>query len=219
MKPIDKIWSVGAREPDEAFIAQAAAMIRRGGLVVFPTRGLYGLGADAFNADAVGRIFDLKGRSADKALLVLIEDVRALTRVAKAPSAMATYLMRHFWPGQVTFVVPARTDLPVGLNAGSGYIGVRWVGHPVAAALIRAVGNPLTGTSANISGTKGCAAVDDLDSNILARVDGVLDAGPLAGGHGSTVVDVTSAAPVVLREGAVAASEIMSCFQRYTVAG
>jgi L-threonylcarbamoyladenylate synthase len=208
LKPIAKIVPVRAAQPDAAAIARAAQIIRRGGVVVFPTHGLYGLGADPFNAAAVDRIFAIKGRQAHKALLVLIADMHFLEQVAMPPGAEALELMHHFWPGRVTLVLHARKGLPAVVTGSGDKIGVRLVAHPVAAAMVRAVGAPVTGTSANISGSGGCSVVGDLDHKLLDGVDLVLDAGPLAGGSGSTVVDVTGRTPRILREGAVAAEEI-----------
>ncbi len=196
-------------------ISRAAEVIAAGGVVIFPTHGLYGLGADAFNPDAVGRIFRIKGRPPDKPLLVLISDPAELHRLAAATRPVTHYLMRCFWPGGVTFVVPARKDLVAELTGGSHRIGVRQTAHPVAMALVQAVGSPLTGTSANISGSGGCARVSDIDPALIEAVDLVLDCGTLAGGPGSTVVDVSDAAPVILRQGAVEGRQILSCFKRF----
>lgn len=207
-KPIAKIVSVSATRPDDAVIARAAQTIRGGGVVVFPTHGLYGLGADPFNTAAVERVFLIKGRQAQKALLVLIAETQTLERVAMPPSAMALDMMRRFWPGRVTFVLRARKELPPALTGSGDTIGVRLVAHPVAAALVRAVGTPVTGTSANLSGSGGCAAIKAMDAGLLDGVDLVLDAGELAGGPGSTVIDVTGPKPRVLREGVVPADEI-----------
>jgi L-threonylcarbamoyladenylate synthase len=163
----------------------------------------------------VQRLFQIKGRSVLNPVLVLIDRMAMLEQVALPVGAMAHALMHAFWPGQVTFVVRAVAGLPSGLTAGSGKIGVRWTAHPVASALVDAVGAPLTGTSANISGGAGCAAIAMLDPIVQMAADLVLDAGGLAGGPGSTVVDVTDGIPVILREGAVAAERIMACFERF----
>lgn len=208
-----KIWSVQTALPNETAIDQAAEMIRQGGIVVTPTRGLYGLCGEAFQPQTVQRIFRIKGRTVSKALLVLIDRMEWINRVARIPGEHALHLMQQFWPGKVTFVLPAQPELPLALTAGSAKVGVRWVAHPVAAALVRAVGAPLTGTSANISGAAGCASVQELDHSILAGVDGVLDAGPLAGGPGSTVVDLSGTHPIILREGVVAGNEILDRYR------
>ena len=214
-----KIWRIDPNRPDKRMIAKAADVICQGGVVVVPTRNLYGLCGNAFDADAVQHIFKIKGRPADKALLLLIDNRAALARVALSPNAMAMHLMHCFWPGGVTFLLFALPELPPALTSGSGKIGVRMVAHPVAKALVRAVGEPLTGTSANISGAGGCVSVDRMDAHLLDAVDGVLDAGPLAGGRGSTIVDVTGAFPEVIREGSVPAQRIMACFEAFEAEG
>jgi L-threonylcarbamoyladenylate synthase len=120
--------------------------------------------------------------------------------------------MEAFWPGRVTLVFDARDTLPDSLTAQSGKIGVRLPGHPVAAAMVRQVKGPLTGTSANLSGRPGCYRLPDLDPQIAGQVDLVLDAGTLQGGVGSTVVDVTGEPPRILREGQVTAGQILGSY-------
>jgi L-threonylcarbamoyladenylate synthase len=119
-----------------------------------------------------------------------------------------TRIIERFWPGKITIVFPAAESLPLGLTAGSGKIGIRLPGHPVARALVEAFAGPLTGTSANLSGRSGCRRIGQLPPELLQRIDLVLDAGPLKGGVGSTVVDVTGEVPVILREGEVTRAEI-----------
>ncbi len=215
LKPMADLWRIDPEQPDADIIAQAARIIKRGGVVVMPTSGLYGLGANAFNADAVQRIINIKGRPVNKAVLVLVNAFSDLDKVAQTPNKMAKHMMHHFWPGGVTFVVYAQPELPHVITGGGGKVGVRWVAHRVAAALIRTVGGVLTGTSANPSGAAGCASVARIDARLLGKVDGVLDAGQLSGGAGSTVVDVTGRAPKILREGIVAGHEIMNCFDAW----
>jgi len=199
-------------------MAEAADFVQQGQVVVFPTHGLYGLGADALNVRAVERVFALKGRDLNKPVLVLIDDIAMLDQVALALNDRIRYLMRQFWPGKVTFVVPARRGLPHGLTGGSGKIGVRQVAHPVARALVRSLGRPLTGTSANPAGAEGCAAISQLHGSIMEKVDLVLDAGTLAGGPGSTVVDASGERPMVLRRGAVGEDALMAAFEAYPAA-
>ncbi len=207
---------VAAAEPQAAAISAAAEVIRNGGVVIFPTRGgLYGLGADALNPEAVERILRIKGRDRANPILVLIDDPAMLNRVAQPVDAMIRYMMDRFWPGRVTFVVPAVTGLPEPLTGGSGKIGVRRTAHPVPAALIRSIGGPLTGTSANLSGVGGCAVVTQIDIAVRRQVDLILDAGPLSGGPGSSVVDITSTPPIILREGAVPGQEILAVFHQF----
>ncbi len=215
MKSIAKIVSINPHDPEPGAISQAAEAIAAGRVVIFPTRGLYGLGADAFNPDAVKRIFQIKGRPPNKPLLVLISDPADVHRLVSATRPATRHLMHCFWPGGVTLIMPAREELAAELTGGSKKIGVRQTAHPVARALVQAVGSPLTGTSANISGAGGCARVSDIDPALIEAVDLVLDCGALAGGPGSTVVDVSAAAPVILRQGAVEGRQILRCFKRF----
>ena len=191
-------------------IQEAAALIRKGGVMAFPTRCLYGLGADAFNPDAVNRIFEIKQRPAKNPILILIDDPNRLKSLVTHISEAAKAISKRFWPGRVTLVFNASAKVPGTLTAGTGKIGIRLAGHPVAAALVRAVQGPITGTSANVSGFPGCHQIEDLHPTVAEQLDFILDAGPLKGGQGSTVVDVCGDIPRVLREGAVSKRDIMS---------
>jgi len=192
-------------------IERAATLIKEGGVVVFPAKCLYGLAADAFNPQAVSRIFKVKQRPPSNPILVLISDVSWLGQLVTRIPRTAQAIMEHFWPGDVTLVFEAGPDLPGVLTAATGKIGVRLPQHPVARALVKAAGIPVTGTSANISGENGCRRVDELDSRVFKGVDMVLDAGTLKGGKGSTVVDVTLFPPKVLRQGEIGEAEILQC--------
>ncbi len=182
---------------------QAARAISSGGLVVFPTRCLYGLAVDAFNVDAVQEVFRAKGRSPDNPVLILIRHPDDLGELVTAVPDTAVRLMKKIWPGGLTLVLPASRAVPTALTADSGKIGIRLPVHPVARALVAAVGRPITGTSANVSGQPGCSRIDSLAGEIYDAADLIIDAGRLAGGVGSTVVDVTREEPVILRRGAI----------------
>jgi len=203
------IRKINPEEPEPQIIAEAAAVIKKGGVVVFPTRCLYGLGADAMNPDAVERIFEIKKRPDNNPIPVLIDSREQLEVLVKKIPPAAAALMDAFWPGRMTLVFKARNSLPARLTAGTGKIGVRLAGHPAAAEIVRHVKGPVTGTSANLSGRPGCIRLPDLDVQIAGQVDMVLDAGRLQGGVGSTVVDVTEEPPRILREGAVTANQIL----------
>lgn len=193
---------------DPAPIQLAAEKIRNGGVVVCPTSGLYGLAADPFQPAAVARVFAIKARPAHMPLLVLIDTREAIRRLATQVPAAAEALMARFWPGGLTLLMPARPDLPGALTGGGSKIGIRQAAHPVARALAKAAGGAITGTSANPSGQPGCSDIKRLDPEVAAQVDLILDAGPLAGGPGSTVVDGTTNPPQVLREGALALADL-----------
>ncbi len=202
------IRTIDHLHPQSELINEAADIIRCGGVVGFPTRCLYGLGADALNAEAVDRVFELKQRPADNPILVLINHISQLQKLVKRIPALATDLVDQYWPGKITLVFEAAEKLPVNLTAGSGKIGIRMPGHAVARALVNAVQAPVTGTSANLSGNPGCHRLNDLEPQIARGLDLILDAGDLKGGKGSTVVDVSTNRLQIIREGAVSAQEL-----------
>lgn len=207
----NKIVKVDPICPNEAFMESAGLLIKKGGMVVFPAKCLYGLAVDAFNPEAVSRIFKVKQRPFTNPILVLIPDVSVLEQLVTEVSDIARALMARFWPGDITLVFEAGPNLPGVLTAATGKIGVRLPQHPVARALVRAAGVSVTGTSANISGANGCINADNLDPRLLQGVDMVLDAGALKGGQGSTVVDVTHSSPKILRRGEIHDAEILQC--------
>lgn len=208
MQTPSNIRRIDSDGSDAAAIAEAAGCVADGGIIVFPTRCLYGLGADALNPEAVGRVFALKNRPADNPLLVLVRDISEIDRFAKEIPPAARSIMVRFWPGSITLVFKAGPGLPGALTAGTGKIGIRIPGHPVAAALVKALGGPITGTSANLAGDPGADRIETLDPRMAAAVDLILDAGPLAGGAGSTIVDVTVDPPRVLREGVLPTAKL-----------
>ena len=194
---------VDASRPDPAVLEAAARVLKEGRLVAFPTETFYGLGAHALDAAAVAGIFRAKGRPGDKPLLVLVGSLAMVERVAREISDRARRLMAKYWPGPLTLVLPSRADLPAALTAGTGTIGVRLSGHPVARALVQAVGAPVTAPSANPHAGPAPRTADDVLAGLGSGVDLVLDGGPTPGGPPSTVLDLTAARPVLLRPGAV----------------
>ena len=209
-----KVYKINRKHPEPELIQPLCTVIKGGGIIAFPTRCLYGLGADAFNADAVDRVFKIKQRPTQKPILILIEQRIQLERLVSHPSSAAFCIMDHFWPGRVTLVFKAGDAVPRHLTAGTGKIGIRLTGHPVAAALIRSLGRPITGTSANLSGESGCRRLGDLKPQLTRQLDAALDAGLLKGGTGSTVVDVTGDIPRILREGEISATELLTVVKR-----
>ena len=209
---ISDIVSLDPHDYSSDLIASAVEILKHGGVIAFPTQGLYGLGADAFNSSAVERVFAIKRRSSDKPLLVLLPDREAVNDVAADIPVAGLKLMDLFWPGRVTIILKAHTGMPKNLVAGTGKIGVRVSGHPVTKNLVSLLGRPMTGTSANISGKPGCRRLEDFDRQLLKQLDFVIDAGPLAGGNGSTVVDVTGPSPVIIREGVISKQKILAAW-------
>jgi len=209
IRPIAPV-RIDPNRPDPALIQHAAQTIQSGGVIIFPTSGLYGLGADATNRDAVHRIFQIKRRVTKKPILVLIQNADQLDRWVTTLPEMARNLIDRHWPGGITLIFKARQHLPTNLTAGTEKIGIRVPAHPVARALVESVDFPVTATSANIADDPGCAAINDLPPSLIEDVDLILDAGTLSGGKGSTVVDVTAESLKILRSGTVPTEQIFS---------
>lgn len=193
---------------DPLAIHRALAILRAGGLVAFPTDTVYGLGAQAFNQTAVESIYLAKDRPLEKAIPILIADVVDLDKVADAVPALALRLAVRFWPGPLTLVVPKHASLPAAVSATST-VGVRIPDHGAARALLRAAG-PMAVSSANLSGQDNPRTVGEVIRQLNGRIPLVLAGGETRGGIPSTVVDVTGAEPVILREGPITFEQIKS---------
>jgi L-threonylcarbamoyladenylate synthase len=194
---------VDREHPDRNAIARAAACLRDGGLVAFPTETVYGLGANALNRTAVRRIFEAKGRPSNDPLIVHVAGIGDLPRLATEIPAHAVALAKRFWPGPLTLVLGRAASVPLEVTAGLETVAIRVPAHPVAQALLAAAGIPVAAPSANLfsrpSPTTAAHVLADLDG----RIDLVLDAGPTDVGVESTVVDLTGVSPTVLRPGVV----------------
>jgi L-threonylcarbamoyladenylate synthase len=197
------VVGVDSRAPAPAVLAAAVTTLRAGELVAFPTETFYGLGAAALAPAAVRRLVDVKGRPEDKPLLVLIDSIAMAERVVADLPPRARELMARHWPGALTLVLRARPDVPREVTAGSGTIGVRLSAHPLARALVSALGEPITAPSANPSGLAPPTTAAEVAAYFGDRVALVLDGGATPGGEPSTVVDVTRDPPRVVRAGAV----------------
>jgi L-threonylcarbamoyladenylate synthase len=208
---------VDAVQPEPAPIAAAAAVLRAGGLVAFPTETVYGLGAHALDADAVGRIFTAKGRPADDPIIVHVlgwAQVPPLVRPMDAGSAVdrvariAHRLATAFWPGPLTLVLPRSPRVPDAVTAGLDSVALRAPDHPVARALLAAADLPIAAPSANPFGRTSPTRAEHVRDELGARVDLILDGGPCPVGVESTIVDVRCDPPRILRPGGVSLEAI-----------
>jgi L-threonylcarbamoyladenylate synthase len=198
-----RILTVDPDRPDPAALGEAAVVLVAGGLVAFPTESFYGLGAAALSPPAVARVFAAKGRPESKPLLVLVGSaVDAEALCLEVPEGARALMARH-WPGPLTLVLRAAPAVPAAVTAGTGTVGLRVPGHPVALGLVRAAGRPVTAPSANPSGGSPPTTADQVRASLDGRVDLILDGGPTAGGAGSTIADCTVWPPRVLRQGPV----------------
>ncbi len=194
---------------DAASIARAAAVLREGGLVAFPTETVYGLGADATSAWAVARIYDAKGRPSFNPLIAHVVDIGAAQREARLSDA-AIRLAEGFWPGPLTIVAPAAAEGSVCelARAGLPSVALRIPDHPVARALLAAFGKPIAAPSANRSGHVSPVTAAHVAQDLSGRVDMILDGGRTTAGLESTIVSFCETAPVLLRPGAIAREKI-----------
>ncbi|MCX7669187.1 MAG: L-threonylcarbamoyladenylate synthase [Anaerolineae bacterium] len=193
--------SVRSCDPEPEIIARAAAIVRGGGLVAFPTETVYGLGADALNAAAVARIFAAKGRPVYDPLIVHIASPAELGRVARDVPETARRLAERFWPGPLTLVLPRAAAVPTIVTAGLDTVAVRCPDHPVARALIAAGGTPIAAPSANRFGRTSPTTAQHVLDDLNGRIELILDAGPTPIGVESTVLDLTGPTPTILRPG------------------
>ena len=185
-------------------LAQAGALIRSGDLVAFPTETVYGLGANALDADAVKRIFEAKGRPGDNPLIVHISAVEQLgPLISVEPSPMARALMDACWPGPMTLIFPKSMIVPPAVTAGLDTVAVRFPAHPAARALIDAARRPVAAPSANRSGRPSPTTAAHVLADMDGRIPMILDGGPCAVGLESTVIDMTGDVPRILRPGGV----------------
>lgn len=203
---------IGDAETVGAAIGIALETLRGGGVVAIPTDTLYGLAADALSADAVERVYQIKGRPADLPLPVLAAGWEQAGQVADlsnpAIDALAGRLAARFWPGALTLVLPAVSGLPPRLTAGRDSIAVRMPDHAVPLALCRGLGRPITGTSANASGAPNIVDAAELRECLGGLVDGMITVGTLPQGASSTIVAVGATGLRLLREGVLPYAEI-----------
>lgn len=195
-------------------LTAAAQLLRAGELVAFPTDTVYGVGALAWDAAAVRKLYTAKLRRLDKAIPILLADGADLALIARAVSPAARRLAEHFWPGPLTLVVPKADRVPPEVTAGGDTVAVRVPDHPLARALIRAAGAPLATTSANLSGGASPVTAEEVAAQLTGRIAMILDGGRCPGGVASTVVDVTGAEPVILRPGPISRQQIMNILQQ-----
>jgi L-threonylcarbamoyladenylate synthase len=201
---------VDPQAPQRDAIQEAAKWIRNGGLVALPTDTLYGLAADPFRADAVGRLCAAKGRPADQALPLIAADTAQIAAHLGRLPPVGERLAEKYWPGPLTLLIAAPPALAAAVSAGTGRVGVRVPAHEIARAICRGVGKPVTATSANRSGQPATADPAEVERTLGAMVDLLIDTGLAPGGAPSTIVDVTGPTPTLVRGGAVPWDEIQA---------
>lgn len=195
---------------DSSHLSLIKKTLAEGGLIAYPTDTFYGLGADPFNAEAVAKIFEIKNRSAGKPVLVLVSSIGQLKFLTDKITSLAQTAMDAFWPGPLTLLFESLPGLPAVLTGGTGKIGVRFPAHAFAQKLLEGIGQPLTASSANLSGRDNLSNARDVEHSIGSQLDLILDGGKTKGQQVSTVLDTTVSPPLMVREGAVPRAKIES---------
>jgi L-threonylcarbamoyladenylate synthase len=214
MLPSQSIRKLDLSNIGESIVDEAVRIIKGGGVILYPTDTIYGLGCNAFDVRAVERIYAIKKRPSHHPVLVLMNSVSAVEDLVEEIPVAVRQLLKVFWPGPVTFVFWAKRHLPRCIVSEDGKIGIRIPKHEFCKRLCGLSGVPVLSTSANISGQPQTVNIDILKKLFAMEVDLFIDAGDYTSGTVSTVVDVTGKEPVVLREGVISRDKIVSVLHR-----
>ncbi len=203
-----EVISVSINSPEADRIARAAEVLRNGKLVAFPTETVYGLGANALDAEAVARIFVAKGRPTKNPLIVHVPDMNSARALVMEWPENAAKLAAKFWPGPLTLVLPKRDIVPDIVTAGGTTVALRVPAHPIALALLKEAGVPVAAPSANRSMRLSPTTAEHVAGGLAGRIDLILDGGPTTGGIESTVLSLVGETPTLLRPGLISPAEI-----------
>lgn len=202
------VAKIDIKNPDLKILEKAAEIIKKGGLVGFPTETVYGLGANALDEKAVGKIFIAKKRPSDNPIITHISDTEQLNSLVSEITPIHKKLIQNFWPGPLTLLFNKKTSVPSVLTAGLSTITVRFPSHPVARDLIRLSKVPIAAPSANLSGSPSPTNAQHVIEDLNGRVDMIIDGGPTTYGLESTVLDPMNHPPRIIRNGALSIEEI-----------
>ncbi len=206
---MSRLLKIHSDESLKEGLNEAVKIISKGGIVAFPTESFYGLGVDATNSDAIKRLFRVKKRDPDLPILVFISSLGELPKYAASIPTKAKRMGEKFWPGGLTMLFKSSPAFPSVLTAGKEKVGIRISGHPLVGALLRALNFPITGTSANISGSPPCIKAEEVEEYLDNDLDLILDGGVTQGKYPSTILDVTTDPPLIIREGIIKAEKII----------
>ncbi len=193
-------------------VEQAISILKQGGVAAFPTDTVYGVGAAINIEKAVAKVYQIKGRPLSRALPILLADKSQIAEVAKVVPPLAWLLADKFLPGALTMVLPKAESIPDIVTGGGNTVAVRIPAHPVPIALVRGLGVPIAGTSANLSGQPSALTSQEAHIQLDNKVDMIIDGGRCPGGQESTLVDLTGETPVILREGAISREELSDAY-------
>ena len=202
---------------DAEHIAQAADILRRGGLLAIPTETVYGLGANGLDENAVLHIFEAKGRPQDNPLILHIPDASWLTRYCKDVPEAAYQLAERFWPGPLTMILKKKPCVPLRTTGGLETVGMRCPDHAVTRAIIEKAGVPVAAPSANTSGRPSCTTAEHVREDMWGKIDGIVDGGACEVGVESTIIDLTVTPPQLLRPGGLPLESLIDALGEVTV--
>ncbi len=208
-----EVLKISSKAPERDVVDYAAGFIKRGEVVGVPTDTFYGLSADPFNLAAIEAVFQAKGRPETKALPILVSSIeQAVTLMREVPDIFLV-LAHKFWPGALTLVVEATHRLPLKVTGNSGRVALRWANSPIPTAIIEAVGGPITGTSANLSGFPSCTNAEQIVKQLGNCLPLILDAGDTGAVLASTIVRIDGDHWTLAREGALPEEEILKALK------
>ena len=197
-----KVVHISRKSPDRRLLLSCAGLLKEGRVAVYPTDTYYGIGGNALDRHVSDRVYEIKQRSREKPLILLISRMAQFHELTADRSAAAERLARTCWPGPLTLILPASEEIPGFVRGSAGTVALRIPSSPLIQQLIDACGFPLTGTSANIAGRPSPSTVKELDPCVREHIDLLIDGGDTDARQGSTIVDCTGNRPVLLRPGA-----------------
>ncbi|MFZ7104905.1 MAG: L-threonylcarbamoyladenylate synthase [Peptococcaceae bacterium] len=203
-----KIWKISSGQSDKYLLQEAADLLKAGEIIGFPTETVYGLGANALDSKAVEKIFIAKGRPADNPLIVHVHSVKQVPELVREISPIAVKVMDKFWPGPLTIVLPKAPIIPEIITGGLDTVAIRIPAHPVALRLIETAGIPIAAPSANISGKPSPTTAQHVWQDLNGKIAGIIDGGKAGVGVESTVLDLSTDTPTILRPGGITREEL-----------
>ena len=199
---------IDSHHPDNDTLLKSIEFITAGKTIAFPTETFYALGVSAYHEEALKKVFAIKGRDYDKPLSLLIEGEAMLKEVVSEIPSLATTLMQEFWPGGLTLIFKVSAKISPLVTAHTNTVAVRNPSHPIARMLVKSAKCPLTATSANLSGEKSCSSAEEVVKSLGNTVDLIIDGGQTEGLLPSTIVDLTSTPPKIVREGIISPEQL-----------
>ncbi len=211
---MSEILVINPRDPEPDVVSSAVNFLREGRVVAYPTETFYGLGVDITNEKAIKKLYELKRRDYGLPIAILVADKAMLEDYVGRISESVTNLIKAFWPGPLTILFPAGPKISKSLTTNTGKIGVRISSHPVATALVREFGKPITTTSANLSGYPPSLDMKHVQKYFKDRIDCMINGGECEPSRGSTVVDIADDTMAIIRDGAIPADQVIKVFQQ-----